>query len=72
MGVPPVLTQVMDDHTLLVKHIETHGGLGIPHDLRNTNVKLEYLKVELELSLGTTKNCIGPFFFSCFPHAHHG
>ena len=37
MGVPPVLIQVMDDHNLLVKHIETHGDLGIPHDLRSTN-----------------------------------
>ena len=55
MGVPPVLIQVMDDHNLLVKHIETHGDLGIPHDLRNSNMKLEYLKVDLELSLGTTK-----------------
>ena len=27
----PQIIQVMDDHDLVLKHIETHGDLGIPH-----------------------------------------
>ena len=49
----PQIIQVMDDHDLVLKHIETHGDWGISHFKKPPNVELLHY-----LCLKSTENCL--------------
>ena len=53
MGVPPNHPVVMDDHDLVLKHIETHGDWGISHFKKPPNVDLLHY-----LCLKSTEICL--------------